>query len=254
MRVNGSTTSPEKLDALRNAGIEPYLIHLDPELEGEGASAFFQSQCLFLNIPPPRGHEDLRGYHLAQVQSIIEAAQAAPVDWIIFASSTGIYPDVDREVAEADVPPDGAMRLDGPRRTTGDVLHEAERLLMKADGLDTTILRFAGLYGPDREPGRFLAGRDKVSGPSKPINLIHLDDGIGMVEAVLAQDARNEVFNACADAHPTRRAFYTYAAERLGLTPPTFATSDTDSGGKVVSNRKSRQHLGYSYRHPDPMV
>lgn len=248
-RVKGSTTTPDKLDDLRADGIEPYLIRLDPELTGENAVDFFDADLLFLNVPPPRKRDDLRTHHLRQIDAVIDAVSNAPIAWLIFASSTGVYPKTGRVMTEADAPtdPDAA---EGPMRATGTVLIEAEQRLLAADGFDTTVLRFAGLYGGDRHPARFMAGRKHAKGGDAPVNLIHRDDCIGIVQAVIEQDARNEVFNACADAHPTRREFYSEAARQIGLEPPTFADGDGGTN-KIVSNEKLKRTLGYTFRRSD---
>lgn len=249
-RVKGSTTTPEKLKFLRADGVKPYLLRLDPEVKGEEIDDFFEADLLFLNVPPPQGHDNLRSYHLQQIKAVREAVDRSPISWVIFASSTGVYPALNRVVTERDAPGDPAA-AHGPIRETGEVLLDAERLLQEAEAFDTTIVRFAGLYGGDRQPGRFLAGRSNVGGGDAPVNLIHREDCIGVVVAIIEQDVRNEVFNACADAHPPRRELYTHAAERLGLDPPTF--SDDGTPYKVVSNEKVKRQLGYRFRHPSPL-
>jgi nucleoside-diphosphate-sugar epimerase len=119
--------------------------------------------------------------------------------------------------------------------------------------LDATILRFGGLYGSERHPGRFLAGRSGLARPNAPVNLIHLDDCIGLVEAVMRANARNDVFNAVAPEHPTRQETYTAAAASLGLERPEFDANDERSG-KAIRSTKSQDVLGYAYQHPDPLL
>ncbi|NBC18967.1 MAG: NAD(P)H-binding protein [Bacteroidetes bacterium] len=243
--VRGSTTTPAKLETLAEAGIDPYLLTLDPEPRGEQVAAFFDADVLFVNVPPPRGADDLTQVVRAQTDAVLDAARQGGVAWILYVSSTSAYATLNRVVTEDDA-------YEGtPSRASGAALREAERLLFAADGIDTTVLRLAGLYGPDRAPGRFLAGRTGVSGPDAPVNMVHLADGIGVTTAVLREDARDALFNVCADEHPTRRAFYTQAARAQGLEPPTFSDAATDF--KIVSNRTVRDHLGYTFEHPDPL-
>ncbi len=253
LQVRGSTTTPEKLESLREDGIEPVLLALDPGLSGEEPEALFQSSVLVLNVPPPRGTDDVRATHRRQVEAVRDAAVEGGVEWILFASSTGVYPNVEQTVTEADGPPGAPEALPGPRRATGKALLEVEALLMDTPDLDATIVRLGGLYGGDRNPGRFLAGRTDVGRPTAPVNLIHRDDAVGVFATLIEQDVRGEVFNACADEHPTRRAFYVRAAEQTGLEPPTFDDADTTTG-KLVSNRKIKARCGYQFRHPDPLA
>jgi nucleoside-diphosphate-sugar epimerase len=251
--VRGSTTTPDKLDALRRDGIEPVLLRLAPGLDGDDPGALFEASVLVLNVPPPRDADDVRATHRRQVEAVRDAAVDGGVEWVLFASSTGVYPHVERTVTEADLPPGRPDALPGPRRATAAALLDAEALLTETSAFDTTVVRLGGLYGGDRHPGRFLAGRTGVGRPEAPVNLLHRDDAVGVFLALMEQEVRGEVVNACADAHPTRRAFYTQAAEALGLTPPTFDADDTTTG-KRVSNEKLKERCGYQFRHPDPLA
>jgi len=253
VRVHGSTTTPEKVDALREDGVEPYLLTLTPELTGEDVSALFESPILVLNVPPSRTADDAEVHYRRQIDAVCEAAADGAVEWILFASSTGVYPNVERTVTEADQPPGRPDALPGTRRSTGRAVLAAEERLMTDSSFAATIVRFGGLYGGDRHPGRFLAGRSGIGRPEAPVNLIHQDDCVTLLATLLDQDVRGEVFNACADAHPTRRALYTRAAEVLGLEPPTFDESDTTTG-KRVDNQRVKDRCGYQFRHPDPMA
>lgn len=253
VHVRGSTTTPEKMEALRDDGVEPHLLTLDPDLGGAQESSFFESSVLVLNVPPSRAGDDVEAYHRRQIDAVREAAADGGVEWILFASSTGVYPNVERTVVEADQPPGQPEALPGTRRSTGRAVLAAEGALMEAPALATTVVRFGGLYGGDRHPGRFLAGRSNIGRPEAPVNLIHREDCVALLTTLLEQDVRGEVFNACADAHPSRRDIYTRAAEALGLEPPTFDTSDTTTG-KRVSNRKVKARCGYQFRRPDPLA
>jgi nucleoside-diphosphate-sugar epimerase len=253
VRVRGSTTTPSKQSALRADGIEPVVLRLDPDLRGDDPGAFFQSPVLVLNVPPPRGQDDVRAVHRRQIEAVRDAALDGAVEWVLFASSTGVYPTVERTVTEADQPPGRPDALPGPRRPTGEALLKVEAMLMETPGFDTTVVRLGGLYGADRNPGRFLAGRTGVGRPEAPVNLIHRTDAVGVFAFLLEQDVRGEVVNACADEHPPRRVFYVRAAEASGLEPPTFDAEDA-RGGTRVSNRTLTSRLGYSFRHPDPLA
>ncbi len=244
--VKGSTTRTEKLTEIEAAGIEPYLLRLTPTPE-EDPRDLLDADVLFVNVPPPRDVEDRAAYHMEQMKALRDATTA---EWVLFASSTGVYPNAPQDVTEDDLPPGGPPRIEGERRGSGEILQEVEGMWADADP-DATILRFGGLYGPDRHPGRFLAGRTGLARPNAPVNLIHLDDCIGLVEAVLDAHARNEVFNAVAPEHPTRKETYTAAAASLGLEHPEFDASD-ERTGKAIMSKKSQDVLGYTYRHPDP--
>lgn len=245
-RVKGSTTSPDRLPLLKDAGIEPHLLTLSPDPEGD-IGTVLEAEILFVNVPPPRDVDNRHAFHQRQMR-VLDAATTA--DWALVATSTGVYPDADRTVVEDDVPVGEPPTYEGPRRDTGVLLGAVESLWAEGDR-DVTILRFGGLYGPNRHPGRFLAGRSDLERPHAPVNLIHLDDCIGLVQAILSGRVTNDVFNMVAPEHPTRRSTYIRAARSLGLEPPSFDLDDT-RGGKRVSGQKAVEILGYSFHHPDP--
>jgi nucleoside-diphosphate-sugar epimerase len=246
-RVKGSTTSPDKLPVLAEAGIEPYHLTLDPRVCGDRISDFFRADVLFLNVPPGRRRPDVETFFGAAIHFLIEELHYASVDFVVFASSTSVYASMNGVVYEVDA---GKPK---PWSRSGRALFDAERRLLADRHFDTTVLRFAGLYGYDRRPGRFLADRKTVDNGAAPVNLVHRDDAVAVVETVLEQDARHHIFNVCADAHPTRRAFYTRAAHWLGLRPPVFVDGKAASY-KIVSNRKLKEHLDYRFLHPDPLI
>lgn len=252
--VKGSTTTPEKLEALAAAGIEPYLLRLSSDVEGERAADFFDADVLVLNIPPGRRDPDVRvrfGKRVAAVQRMLEAS---PVRHVVFASSTSVYVDLNRVVTEEDAT---TADVEAPPTDSGKALLEAEAALGADVRYATTVVRLGGLYGYSRRPGRFLAGKSGLENGEAPVNLLHRDDAVAIVAALAEADpsrpdVRGETFNAVSDVHPTRRRFYSWAAERLGLDPPTF-TEDVRTSFKVVSNEKLKRVLGYRFRYPDPM-
>jgi nucleoside-diphosphate-sugar epimerase len=81
--------------------------------------------------------------------------------------------------------------------------------------------------------------------------VIHQDDCIAIITAIIRQDAWGEVFNACSDVHPARKDFYTLAAEKAGLALPSFASGA--SNFKIIQSDKLKQRLGYAFKYPDPL-
>jgi nucleoside-diphosphate-sugar epimerase len=243
--VKGSTTTPEKLATLAEAGIAPFLIQLDPGVSGKIISDFFQADVLFLNIPPGRKRPDVEAFFGDQIETIIKELHYGAIGFVVFASSTSVYEDMNGIVVEADA---GKPR---PWSLSGRALLDAERRLQADTHFDTTILRLAGLYGHGRHPGRFLAGKKDLDNGGAPVNLVHRDDVIAIAAQIIADDVRGEVFNVCADAHPMRKALYQQAARHLGLEPPTFASDETTSY-KIVSNERVKARLGYHFQHPNP--
>ena len=65
--------------------------------------------------------------------------------------------------------------------------------------------RLKGLLEDEGVKGISLAGtmRDVPEG-NAPVNLVHLDDCIGVIEALIQQAAWGKLYNVCADDHPRK--------------------------------------------------
>lgn len=246
--VRGSTTSPEKLELLKGKNIFPFRIKLNPDLDCEDCEDFWDADLLIVNIPPGRSRDNVEDYHLQQIQAVVDQITTSSIKWVIFISSTSVYPEKPGIVDEEDTKSGGAVRA------SGNALLKAEQLLQSQD-FDTTIVRFGGLYGYDRHPAKHLAGKKNISDGEAPVNLIHRDDCIGIISTIIDKDTRNQVFNGVSDGHPPKKVYYRAAAETLGLTPPTFESANCDQkeNFKIVSNRKIKHILGYNFRYPNPM-
>jgi len=243
--VKGSTTRPEKLEQIRDQGIEPFLIQVGDAVKGPGKERFFDSGLLILNIPPGgRRNPEVEKQYPRQVQAVMGQVLASAVQCLIFVSSTSVYGDENREVAETDEP--------APGTPSARALVAIERYLGLLERPQTTILRMGGLVGGARKAGRFLAGKKDVPNGDAPVNLVQLDDCIGVIEAVIEQAAWGHIFNVCSDKHPTRAEFYRAQAVKEGFEPPAFRAGDKPAY-KIVSNEKVKKVLGYAFRHPDPM-
>lgn len=242
--VRGSSRDPGKLPGLKAKGIEPYLVNLDPGMDGEDADRFLSSDILFVNFPPPR-RDDAEDYHEKQIESLLDAIPEPEGKWIIFAGSTSVYPNTNGVVREEDAA--------DPEKPSGKALLRAEKALFGHTETDTTVIRFSGLVGYDRAPINSIRKKRLVLDPDCPLNLIHRDDCVGIVMRTIALDARNTTFNATCDGHPTRREYYSREALRLGVELPVFESGAGRPRYKIVSNEKLREKLGYEFVHPDPL-
>jgi nucleoside-diphosphate-sugar epimerase len=110
------------------------------------------------------------------------------------------------------------------------------------------------LYGGTRKIGAFLAGKKELSGGESPVNLIHQDDAVGILQKIIEQREKvgGEIFNGCCDVHPTKKVLYTAAAKKMDLAVPQFI-EEKNSVKKIVVNEKVKKVLGYEFLHPDPL-
>lgn len=249
-KVKGSVTREQKLTELSAEGIEPFQIHVDENgVHCDGCTDFWKSDTLILNIPPGRRKGDVLRRHPEEIKAIIEKAGRGTINWIIFAGSTSVYDNHSGKVAEGDATPETASS------DSGRALILVEQMLREETGFETTVIRFGGLYGYDRHPGRFLAGRKNVSGGNRPVNLIHRDDCLEIISRVISGQVRGVTLNAVSDGHPSRYEYYRAAAKGLGLDPPEFDGEEEQPGfNKIVSNEHLKKTLGYSFIYPDPLA
>ncbi len=242
--VKGSTTRREKILILKENGILPFLIKAGQFLEGENIDSFFQSEILIINIPPGRRNPNVENTHPKEIQNIVEKAAEGIVKKIIFVSSTGVYGDSNSIVNEKDKP--------NPASSTGKALVQIEDFLQSDNRFKTTILRMAGLVGGDRKAGRFLAGKQNVQNGTAPVNLVHRDDCIRVINQIIDLELWGDLFNVCSDQHPTREEFYIHQARKQGFEAPQFA-KNSEPSFKIISNEKLKKKLNYTFLHPDPM-
>lgn len=242
--IKGSVTTAEKLTLLKERSIIPFQLELtDEKIIGKDVSEFFQSDLLIINIPPGR-RKDVIYYHKAQIQQVINASNNGTVKRVLFISSSAVYPDLNKVVFENET--------EQPEKESGKALLEVERLLHDQKKFTTSIIRFGGLFGPERHPGKFLAGKQNVANGEAPVNLIHRDDCINLISEIIDQEVWGEVFNACADNHPSRNLFYTTAAKHLKLEVPSFAKDKAKF--KIINSDKIKKRLKYSFKFPDPLL
>jgi nucleoside-diphosphate-sugar epimerase len=237
--VKGSTTSPEKLALLQYSAIIPYEIAVsEEEIDGPIDAFLDKSAVLIIDIPPKlRGVE--KDDFVAKIQTLIPHIEKSTVSKVIFVSSTSVYEDVNGVVTEDSV--------HKPATESGRQLLASELVLQSNTNFQTTIVRFGGLIGEDRHPIRFLAGRKNIENPEAPINLIHLDDCIGIISSIVALDCWNEIFNAVTPFHPSRKKYYEQKALEMKLDLPEFDI-DSISKGKTISSDKIQNVLKYEFK------
>lgn len=239
--AKGSTTSIEKISVLESAGIAPFIIRLEEEKISDSITDFLaDSQILIIDIPPKLRGNSSENF-VAKIATLIPFVENSTIEKVLFVSSTSVYGEDNELVTEA-------TPLN-PDSEGGRQLAIVESLLQKNSRFETTILRFGGLIGDDRNPVRFLSGRENIENPYAPINLIHQDDCIGIIEKIIELDSWNKTYNAVAPFHPTRKEYYTQKAADLNLALPKFVPSNTMAGKTILSDTL-KNSLQYSFIKP----
>ena len=148
---------------------------------------------------------------------------------LIFTSSTSVYPQTDGKWVDETANHDGA---------TGTAINllQAEALFQESPQV-ATILRVAGIYGPERGYlyRQFLKDEAVITqGGSRWINMIHRDDVVSAL--VTALNIPPGIYNASDDEPLTQRAFFEWLAKELDKTVP--PEGEVQKRKRAVTNKR----------------
>lgn len=232
--VKVSTASEERYQQLLQEGKNAYKVRVQSDGVEGAISSFLAAEILIINIPPSRGNAEKE-----QLISLLPLIEASSIKKVLFVSSTGVYPNLNRRIGEEE----GIEKQDAP-------LFRSECLLRNSTVFDTTVVRFAGLVGGERHPGRFFLKTGMIKNAKAPVNLIHRIDCLQIIKAIVLQNVWGEVFNACADEHPSKETFYPFAAQVIGAPIPSCQVAKVPSF-KIIDNTKMKRQLGIQLQYPD---
>ena len=161
---------------------------------------------------------------------------------LLFTSSTSVYPQTDGGWVDEECP-------DEPEAGTGHTLALAEEMWLDSAA---TILRVAGIYGPERGYlyQQFLKGEAVLPEGERWLNMIHRDDVVGAILA--AMEIEPGIYNAADDEPVTRRAFFEWLSERLDrpMPPPGEVTARK----RIPTNKRVRnaklKAAGWQLKYP----
>ncbi len=234
-KVKVSTRTEVHLADLKSNNLEPYLIdiaRLDTQVQKNKLQEFLNAEILIINITS-KNPDDFR--------SLLDEVDQSKIENILFVSSTSVYENNNKVITE-----------DSSFESDKSPLFEIENLIKSNQKIEFTIVRFGGLIGYSRKPGNFFRKRDLVDFPESPINLIHRDDCINIISRIVEQNVWGDVFNCCADTHPTKKEFYTKATQTIGQAVPNFVIAEFNEF-KIIDNTKVKRILNYEFIYPDLM-
>jgi nucleoside-diphosphate-sugar epimerase len=239
--IKGSTTSKSKLAILSENNIVSFLVKLEEQEVVGNIKAFLKnSEIVIIDVPPKLRGENTENF-VSKISTLIPYIERSSVEKVLFVSSTSVYHDSNETVTELTIPQ--------PDSEGGKQLLHVETLLLQNIHFKTTVLRFGGLIGNERNPARFLAGKKNLDNPEAPVNLIHQEDCIGIIEKIIEMECWGEVYNAVYPSHPTRAKYYTQKAIEAGLELPSF-NQNSEVKFKTVSSDKILNQLNYNFVKP----
>jgi nucleoside-diphosphate-sugar epimerase len=212
--IFGTTRSAEKVLTLKQQKISAEILTNANQPSDELLSA----DVIVLNIPPFLGQLDW-----------LKSWSWQPHTHLIFISSTSVYGQNSGTLDETTSPI--------PETENGKILLEEETWAQSF--ANYTIIRFGGLIGTDRHPGKTLSGRKNITGGNLPVNLIHLKDCLEFTKLVIERKITGEIFNLVYPTHPTRKDYYQDYCQKHNLPLPEF--NDAPESGKIISADKAGQ-------------
>ena len=254
--VYGTTRSPARGEALAAIGIKPVVVDVTEPGSLDGLPRV--DRILYCVGFDRKSGRSIRQVYVDGFGHVLDVlARDQPLCPLVYASSTGVYGGHDGDWVEESSPAD-------PQTESGQACLDAEQLLAQHQNqheCGAMILRFAGLYGPDRIMRResLQRGEPVVGSPDKWLNFIQIDDA-----AAVAVRALDEVVPSAldlflvSDGHPVVRSqFYGVVAELLQAPPPRFEApkpgspaASREESNKRISNRKLINHWGAILRYP----
>ena len=244
-RVFASTRSPQRADEFHRLGLEPILCDvLDPDSLRALPAGADVVYCVGFDRAAGK---TMRNVYVDGLENVLNALDADDEKHFVYVSSTGVYGQTGGEEVDETAATE-------PAGESGRIVLGAEDLLGERRP-DAVILRFAGIYGPNRliRAAALKAGEPLLGDPNQWLNLIHVEDGAAAVIAAVEQAQAGRVYNVCDDQPVRRRDFYTRMAEVLGAPSPWFPPEVEGKGGDAVNrrivNRRMHTELGVTLRY-----
>lgn len=233
--VMGSATSPEKIELLHQRGITGAVVKLDSDPERlNPTSSFWDCDALIIASNVKLGANP---DYFSGMENLVDLVKSKQVKKVIFISSTSVYGDHNGVIDET--------TACDPETPSGAVLLKLESLFQGLSGIQSTALRFGGLVGPGRLPGSFFAGKQGISNGLAPVNLIHMDDCLGVTALLLQLGKMPLKVNAVSPDHPSRVEFYSLAAAQQRLEVPQFISERLN--WKIVKS-SFLENSGYEFQ------
>lgn len=225
VRLLALTSSPQRVDALRECGITPLTGNLD-QPRTLRRLAGLATRVLHLAPPPGNGSGDPRTMALMQA-----LRRRSPPLCATYGSTSGVYGDCAGAVARET----RTLQASTPRAQRRVEAERAMRHWGRASGVRVSLLRIPGIYAPDREGGtpreRLLKGTPVLL-PNDDVytNHIHANDLARACVVALWRGKAQRVYNVNDDSALKMGDYFDLAADLYGLPrPPRISRSEASA-------------------------
>lgn len=210
-RIAGTARSPEGM-----ARIAPLGYHAIPfngtEPSPALAEAIAAATHVVISASPDAAGDPALNFHADDL------ARSAPLAWIGYLSTIGVYGNADGGWVDETTPPNPSSE-----RTRRRIAAEARWLAFgQAHRKKVQVFRLGGIYGPGRSAIDDLKDGTarRIVKPGQVFNRIHVDDIAAVLEAAAAGRGALTLYDVT-DGNPSPpQDVVAYAAGLLGLPPP----------------------------------
>jgi nucleoside-diphosphate-sugar epimerase len=253
--VRGTVRSRIRAEEIAGRGVEPVIADV---LDLDSLRALPATERVFYCVGFDRSAgATMRTLYVDGLQNVLDRLPRS-VSRFVYASSSGVYGQTDGEWVDEN-------SATCPQHESGKVCLAAEERVRDwadshAGSVSAVILRYAGLYGPDRVVRRAILERaEPIPGdPAKFLNLIHIDDAARAGVAALETIEVESIYLIGDDRPVTRREYYALMATLLSAPEPRFELpgskgqeSSRDATNKRAANHRMKRGLGLKLIYPD---
>ncbi|GAB3782888.1 NAD-dependent epimerase/dehydratase family protein [Dyella agri] len=193
------------------------------------------TRLVYLPAPDARDKAAYRTLFVDGLRHLLQALDGGALRQVLLVSSSAVYGEHDGDWVDEDTPP-------APPGFNGALLLEAEQWLA-AQAVPSTVLRLAGLYGPDRLQ---LVERLRAGVPRVPralphwANRIHVDDAATAIVHLLRLPAPLPLYLGVDDTPLPLDELYDFLARLIGAPLPGEGPAPAGVGSKRLSNARLR--------------
>lgn len=222
--IFATTTTESKVDELQSKGYHTTLISFPTELDAETKEweAVKELDAIIISVP----FSGIRGAQIPmndKRENLLNFLGDFKGQ-LFLASSTGVYPETEKEFTEDDQP-------------AKDV--ESESFILEKFP-KTNILRLAGLMGGER-----LLKNYNISNLDQLVNHIHYADICSVIEKMLDNQSESKVYNIVAPIHPNKE-------EVINAQKDLPYDGERTKVGRTISPEKLMKELDFEFQYPDP--
>lgn len=197
----------------------------------------------YIATPGAFNDEAYRRAYPEGLQNLLNALDDQAPRRLILVSSTSVYGQENGEWVDEESPTQ-------PAGFSGQRMLEAEHIAM-ASSIATTVVRFAGIYGPGRTRLLNKVRNNEPCIADQYSNRIHRTDCIGILAHLARPDVAAGIYLAADDTPCAQCELMDWLADRLDVPQPPRAdkTQRRRGGSKRCRNEKLKAS-GYELRYP----